>query len=432
MIPWYDVIVIGSGITGVATASALARTGAKVACIGPNRGGLIRSHHINNFSFDYGVHVYDGRDPVFHDILTRAGAEWHKRHAFYIKDWEHEMPMWVPYPVQDFAHMLGTYDFADRFSVQNPLTFRAHLLNEYGPKFYDDVLRPFNRRVWSTDPTVMDVDWIRNRVPSRSDTPRPNWGPNATYAYAPGEDIISAIVDGASVEFITSMVRRVDHDDMTLQITNEDDEIKTLRYGHLVSTLPIPKFSSLLGIDAPHGVFGNLRMNIVSVLGVSARKSIYTDGLDFSWAYLDVKERAHRISMVSRQHAKTKADDYETFVVEVPHHHDDAPNRKVFDDGARLCSHYLGPPLSDCRQEWLGHEAGYPVPLLGTRRLVIDWKRSLPSRVYSVGRWGSHAYFNADACVREAYHVARLIVYGGPAEFDAYVTSEAGFDHPSA
>jgi hypothetical protein len=54
--------------------------------------------------------------------------------------------------------------------------------------------------------------------------------------------------------------------------------------------------------------------------------------------------------------------------------------------------------------------AGYPVPTRGIRARIAMMKKVLmDKRLYSIGRWGSHAYFNADHCVDEARNVAAVI-----------------------
>lgn len=430
----YDYVVLGAGITGIATAAAIAESGATVVCVGRDLGGLLRQQKTRGYTFDYGVHVYDGKDTKFHTILQNAGAVWDERKAFYFHKPDDGETMWVPYPVQDFASMMG-YPLLAKAGAHDIRNFEDLLIAQVGEVFYRDILGPFNRRVWSTDPSNMDIDWIAGRVPLRSDIPRPGWGPNAMFAYAPGSAILGSLMaESPEFDIIEASVHGVDATRKVVQTYDNDlDCHGVINYNvSLVNTFELNSFSGLLTKQMP---LIRTRHNHVLAVGLSTRTELMTD-IDFTWAYFDVKERAHRITIQNRRYIDMAPEGRTSFLCEIPMSGETLPyeTRDVVGGMSHTVAHYLGLKDDDVQMEWIGSERGYPAPTIGIRKLVGDWKRILPGDVYSVGRWGDHAYFNADQCVRAARHLGHLLTAPSKIKmtwveaYESYITGKIGFE----
>ncbi|MGV3617332.1 MAG: protoporphyrinogen/coproporphyrinogen oxidase [Fimbriimonas sp.] len=155
MIDRYPVVVLGGGLAGLAVGMELRK--ACVVLEGDGvPGGLVRSHQMGEYWFDYVLHALYFRDEgVKKRILALA-------------------PDLVPNPFQAFAESLGgTARFpiqmhlgdlgkerciemlgdllAARETARRPKDFAEELEFEFGTALYRDFFKPYNEKVWKRD-----------------------------------------------------------------------------------------------------------------------------------------------------------------------------------------------------------------------------------------------------------------------------------------
>ena len=380
-------IIIGSGFTGLLTASKIPGS----IVISENIGGLIRSNEKNGFSFDFGGHVYTPDDDNVNDLMHDIGAAFHsQRKAYY------DVQRRVPYPVQDHAHELGLTISPIRDSVEDG-SLSSFFFNKFGQDFTNNFLIPFNKRVWSTDPSQMSDDWVNGRVKKPREATKA-WGMNSSFWYAKGQSIIQYLQLKAHKNdaiFVNGQV---------IEINNKDRIVK-VRNGRIVDNF---KYDALIDTT---GRFMGERTNEVLSIGIGLRKSF--EGQPFHWIYPDLKSDVHRVTLLSRYAPNMAPTGCDSFLLEVPYmntselphwakylliygNHTSVKLRAAAEKGL-LDAGFTNDQVNSMSIStvWASTSKGYPVQTLGCRKRVGMRKFVFAKqRIFSIGRWGSHLYAN--------------------------------------
>lgn len=114
----YDVIVIGSGMGGLATASILAQLGKKRVLVVERHfklGGFTHSFRRKNYEWDVGVHYVGEMQPgamtrKIMDLVTRKGVDWHR----------------IGSPFERFVFPEGTFEVPD-----DPAIYQQKLIERF-------------------------------------------------------------------------------------------------------------------------------------------------------------------------------------------------------------------------------------------------------------------------------------------------------------
>lgn len=377
------IVILGGGISGLVVAQQLEQQH-EVIVISPDLGGLIQSFDVSGGRFDTGGHVYSATSKIA-PFLRSIGAIEHQRKAFYFHKWKDL----IPYPVQDFADQLDLkIQPAEAIDTAN---FGRLAYSLFGQDFCEKWFFPFNRRVWTSSPFDMDTDWMINRVKLPTQDPQPTWGPNQTFLYVPGSKIVDALQPKLWVE---DRVVRIDIKNKCVTLLNSDS---TIDFDILISTLPIETLCLLSGQRRPQA---GLPYNHVLSVGIMLDRKIEAD---FSWIYCDLASPAHRITLLSRYFPGNATDDRDSLLVEFPYRGQAVDFYPELDKIRRAFEAKIA-------FTWVRHTLGYPIPRMSARYFVQQWKKQLPDYVYSIGRWGSHAYYNIEHICHEAEATARLIL----------------------
>lgn len=381
-------LIVGAGFTGLALAAKLD----DYLIVSQNVGGLIRSFEQDGYSFDIGGHVYTTNDPDLNEIMNLAGAVKHEnRQAFFISS---ENGEWIPYPVQESIDKLGI-KFAPE-QIDDPKSFADFIIKTFGAEFYNEFMRPFNRRVWSTDPADMDFDWISGRVQLPSEKKK-NWGPNASFSYARGIDIVNTLM--LDVDENNMLVGTLDFVDIECKrafFTDQNHSQFEVEYDNLYCT-------------TPYFVQSLMRNRVISIgVGLNHRLP-----MNFHWVYAPFTSPVHRVTLISRYEEWNAPAGCDSLLLEVPF---DPYHGKSIDNVRKLLrsniSQYdkaqdtidllksAGFPsigVDDIATLWVNDSVGYPVPTIGSRKFVADKKLNLLHHdIFLVGRWGEHLYANLD------------------------------------
>jgi protoporphyrinogen oxidase len=395
MIRRYKNLIIGGGFSGLYLLSKL--DDALLIERAERLGGLLTGFTAGRFTFDVGGHVYTTSSDALNAIMSKSGGiHFPQRKAFY--DYERM----VPFPIQYNADQLGIDIYPN---PQPPYeSLGALLIAEFGGNFYRRVMGPFNRRVWSTSPFAMDADWISGRVALMKDK-KEKWGTNASFTYAPGNNIISTLIHQAKMNggkfWTNSDISFIDEVNKQVSFHNTHDVIK---YENLYDTTGLMlerlEFSTML----PH--------NNVITIGIGLKRKIY---LDFHWWYNSVNNTSpiHRITLLSRYHPSLAPEGCDSLLIEIPTSADETRGMKHINmknlgaygviamlEQAKFPTTFVE---RDVEEVTYIRSKGYPIPIKNHRNIVAEARRqALCKNIQLVGRWGAHGYYNLDHLILDA------------------------------
>lgn len=408
-----NVLVVGGGISGIRIASQLDSSMYNVTIISPEPGGLLAQHVIEQWGaewrFDYGGHVYAPGTSFARYLETLPHTRTiDKREAYYSELVDDGINI-VDYPVQDFASDLRNplrveYPQAvPAYSGQSLATFANQT---FGSEFVDGWFRPFNERVWTTQLETMDSDWITTRVRIPDGKPKGDWGPNASFLYCPGDafiyDMLDYAINDRGVRYIDGKVRYFEFNKIGQFSVYGAYAEHIMMSDILISTLPITMTVGALGQS-----IANAAINKIWYACVMTNRPFSGDK-DFHWLYGDITTPVHRITHLSRYHETLAPKFGESYLFEIPMKH----SAEVDHTYSLVVDNYMrsfGFARGEYNVEYCS-SLGYPIPMLGIRHDVSAAKTTLrDANVYSIGRWGSHAYFNADHIFDEADNLAAFL-----------------------
>lgn len=395
-------LIVGGGFAGLYLASLL--EDAVIVEASPHLGGLLRGFKSpsGEFTFDVGGHVYTTKDELLTKFMRESRATYVKERKAYF-DFKRK----VGYPLQYHANQLG-------IEVKpNPLpsyvTLDSLLRHEFGHELYERVLRPFNRRVWSTDPSAMSSDWVMGRVAPMKDK-TPNWGPNGSFYYAMGGDILETLrkqITETKV-YTSTWLDSIDYEGKVASVrcTEEGGYSGGIRYEYVYDTSGL--LLNRAGYKLPH--------NDVLTLGVALDKRVQED---FHWWYngTDNKSPVHRVTLLSRYHEALAPKGCDSLLIEIPHGSLDGSvqietlSQKYWAFGVMSILREANFNLieqKDILEVVVIKSKGYPIPILGHRDRVAHARANLiKHKAFLVGRWGAHGYYNLDHIMKDAYHAVQ-------------------------
>uniref|UniRef100_A0A7S3R1H1 Amine oxidase domain-containing protein n=1 Tax=Dunaliella tertiolecta TaxID=3047 RepID=A0A7S3R1H1_DUNTE len=262
-----DILILGTGPTGLGAATRLNQLGHEDWLIidqAPEAGGLACTDITpEGFLFDMGGHVIFSHWEYFDQLLNAALGEgpeaWNtlQRVSYvWIKD------RWVAYPFQNNISALPKEDqikcltglvdakVVNTVAKSKPTSFDEWILRVMGPGIADVFMRPYNFKVWAVPTTMMQCNWLGERV-ATVDVNRAisnvingkedaGWGPNAVFRF-PTHGGTGAIWKGVA-RLLPEKNQRYN-----CTVTGIDKEAKVvtlesgaqIRYNSLLSTLPL-------------------------------------------------------------------------------------------------------------------------------------------------------------------------------------------------
>jgi protoporphyrinogen oxidase len=394
-------IILGGGFAGLQLASLL--NDSIIIEASPSVGGLLKSFKSDSgqFTFDIGGHVYTTKDELLSDIMHDSNPNYFaERKAYY--DYQRQ----IPYPIQYHADELGIKLM--HTPSERPPSLASLLIHEFGQEFYEKVLGPFNRRVWSTSPSQMDTDWIDGRIAKISEFGN-NWGTNSSFYYACGEDILETMkarlrLTGTRI-FTDSSVIDIKPNDKELYVDCVFPAVYkgTITYEHLFDTTGM-----LLNMNdqiLPH--------NDVLTIGIGLNRKL---DVDFHWWYNSVENTSpiHRITLLSRYSEKLAPDGVDSLLIEIPYKNYN--NRDIYEsenDNEYFSRIGVLSLLRRANFNFIDDSSieeivkirskGYPIPVITHRtKVAIARKNYAENCAYLVGRWGAHGYYNLDHIIHDA------------------------------
>lgn len=185
-----------------------------------------------------------------------------------------------------------------------PRNFEEFIYRVWGAGIAKHFAVPYNRKLWAVPLSEMETSWLGGRVPlpnleeiiegALSPKPKP-MGPNARFGY-PLRGGFQALMDG----FLPHLKGELHLNTRVAAVSPSRHELTlddgaTVRYGHLISTMPLPVLVRLMGDEAPEEVrraAAGLRYTSVRCVNIGVGREKLTDK---HWIYYPEDTIFHRI-----------------------------------------------------------------------------------------------------------------------------------------
>lgn len=416
-------LVVGAGLSALRFLSQLDPNFADITVIYNDAGGLLKEILHRGAQYDNGVHVY-ALGTTFHkwceQSVSPIDIKLNKRDAQYV-EFSDDSLNFVPYPVQDFSMDLRN-PLHIPSTVVDPQYEEGKSLDAFareamGDEFVDGWFNPFNRKVWGAETSELDSDWVATRVKApKSGGPTKDWGPNSMFFYVPSYVIVSVLFEQVKQRHPT--IKFVKDNFTGCTVLNGKFFVK---YG--INTMEYSFFdkivltSSIAGTDYPDARSLMTTTNFYQGVRTSRKYKGHT----FGWLYGDVSSPLYRVSHVSKFMPNWMFENEDLFIFEYPINKIARPLTKEIFDYTNKMMDAFGFRGGEYEIHSYG-SMGYPTPTLGARKIVASIKDELAEQeIYSIGRWGSHAYLNADHVFDEADNLAKHLVAPSEQSFHDYL-----------
>lgn len=285
-------LILGAGLTGLATARFLGKKHKYLLCEKNKKiGGLAASYKKDGFTFDMTGHLLHFRDPTFEKfalkLLPEKIVKVERNAAIFTQG------RTIPYPFQanlgalssDVAKecLMGFFEaWRKNRKPKKGDSFHTWVKNTFGDGIARHFMLPYNEKLWSTDLKTMSADWVSWSVPRPSadevldgalGLQKKQFGYNTHFFYPKRggiETFTKALAGGVGPIHLNCEASRISPKKREVTFKNGE----TLSYQNLVSTLPI---TSLVAIteNAPSAVrnaASRLRQANVCCVNVGFRK----------------------------------------------------------------------------------------------------------------------------------------------------------------
>lgn len=348
------IIILGAGLAGLSTAHFLQRPWRLIEK-SERVGGLIKTEVLEGCAFDPTGHWLHLRDPEIRELVDRVWlpgqlVSIQRKAAIFSRG------VFTRFPYQVNTHGLPPEVVAENLTgyveavygekgralrEREPRTFAEFILRYMGEGFAKNFMFPYNKKLWTVDPSELSAAWVGRFVP------RPTLKEVVDGALGVGSDAL-----GYNASFlypreggIESLARamRAHLQGGELSVNTEPTAIdwrarkvtlsdgRTLGYSQLVSSISLPGLVRLVGQggsgvpDEVRAAAARLRATTVTYVCVAARGD---NRQPWHWIYLPEPEfLTYRIGSPSAVYAPLAPPHTSTFYVEYSHHGELSPAR---------------------------------------------------------------------------------------------------------
>ena len=360
------------------------------------------------------------------------------------RSWVHLQGSYVPYPFQNnIRHLPGSacWDCVEgllRLQREHPNTppenFGQWIDQNFGKGIADHFMKPYNQKIWCTNPDDMNAHWVGDRVPTVDlerilrnislEQDDVNWGPNATFQFPK---------TGGTGEIWNRLGRTLPEENIRLgtAVTGLNIQDKTItladgstdRYDHLVSTIPLDRLAAMTGVDSIRQRAAQLKHTRVQVAGIAPNQPIPDHLAEKTWLYCpDPDQSFYRVtpfSTFSPAHTPDP-DHWCSFLCEVSTiDTDPIPEEKlkqqVMNDLNE--SGLIDFDPSKAHSYMMDAPYGYPIPTVDRDDILADVLPALEKHdIYSRGRFGGWKYevANMDHSLMQGVEAINRILHGEP------------------
>jgi protoporphyrinogen oxidase len=264
-------LIIGAGVTGLATAGALDDDDYLVLEGDSEIGGYCKTIKTQGFVWDYSGHFFHFKHPEI-EAQLRERMPGQRIRTVQKKSFIAYKGRWIDFPFQKNIHQLPKDEFIDclydlyfaRAPGMEPKpenNFEQMLHARFGKSICDKFLVPYNEKVYACDLSTLDKDAMGRFFPHadltaiiRNMKEPDNASYNATFTYP----------EGGAIEYIKALATEVDPakictSEKLIAIDLKKKTAKTskreIRFQHMVSSAPFNQLARMSGIEHDLSVF---------------------------------------------------------------------------------------------------------------------------------------------------------------------------------
>lgn len=259
-----DVVILGGGVAGLG-AALKARESGRTAVIFEARdsaGGLLDNFTIDGFRFDHAVHLSFATEDKVRAIFDQTPYITHPSDSYCF-----EGDRWLKHPVQNNLAPLDAADkvaliksFLARPSALAGDDYESWLRHQYGDGIAERYPIRYTQKYWATPASALSTNWIGQRM-RRAEldeilfgamtiaTPNTYYTKEMRYPQQGGYKAFIAPLIAAADILTGHAAIAIDTAQRTVRFANGAQ----VRYGSLVSTLPLPVLARIAQ-DAPADV----------------------------------------------------------------------------------------------------------------------------------------------------------------------------------
>jgi protoporphyrinogen oxidase len=249
-------LIVGAGVTGLATAAALAERGDHEFLViegDSSIGGFCKTVKKDGFVWDYSGHFFHFKHPEI-EAWLRARMPGQSIRSVEKKSFIDWKGTFVDFPFQKNIHQLPHDDFIDCLhdlvfapAEANDESFKSMLYARFGRSIAEKFLIPYNEKLYATDLATLDKDAMKRFFPHANlkDIVRNmKFADNATY------NATFTYPEGGAIEYVNALASAVPADLIVLneRLLSIDLSLKVARtsrrefaYERLVSSAPFPQ-----------------------------------------------------------------------------------------------------------------------------------------------------------------------------------------------
>ncbi|MBK7864144.1 MAG: NAD(P)-binding protein [Archangiaceae bacterium] len=263
-----DTLIIGAGISGLATAAALGKEASLVVLERDSEpGGYCKTVKQDGFVWDYSGHFFHFKHPDIEQWL-RARMPGQELRTVSKRSFVRYAARMIDFPFQKNIHQLPQAEFIDclydlYFAPRDAEagSFKEMLFARFGRSIAEKFLIPYNEKLYATDLGTLDTDAMGRFFPHadltdivRNMKQPDNATYNATFTYP----------RGGAIEYVNALLTEVAPSKLKLgeAVKAIDLEKKVAvtgrgeyRFERLVSSAPFPTLLGLCGRPAKGGTF---------------------------------------------------------------------------------------------------------------------------------------------------------------------------------
>lgn len=298
-------LIVGAGISGLATAAALRDRDYLVIEADSEIGGYCKTIKKEGFVWDYSGHFFHFKHPEI-EAWLRARMPGQRilkvAKKSFIAHPTAEGSKWIDFPFQKNIHQLPQPEFIDCLydlyfaraaGAPEPVitNFKEMLYARFGRSIAEKFLIPYNEKLYATDLANLDKDAMGRFFPHadltdivRNMKVADNATYNATFTYP----------EGGAIEYVKALASEVEPQKLSLgealvSIDLRRKVAKTskreIRFDRLVSSAPFPKLAQMCGLAHDASAFTWNKV-LVFNLGFDAKGP-----RDVHWTYYPNRER---------------------------------------------------------------------------------------------------------------------------------------------
>jgi protoporphyrinogen oxidase len=262
-------LIIGAGISGLATAAALGEDQDYLILERDAEiGGYCKTVRRDGFTWDYSGHFFHFKHPEI-EAWLRARMPGENVRAVEKKSFVRYADRLVDFPFQKNIHQLPQQDFVDCLydlyfragAATDERSFKDMLYARYGRSIAEKFLIPYNEKLYACDLATLDRDAMGRFFPHanlddiiRNMKQADNTSYNSTFTYPEGGAIsyVRALASAVKTDAISTGEPLVALD---LPSKTARTSKREIRFERLVSSAPFDKLAALSGLPHDPSVF---------------------------------------------------------------------------------------------------------------------------------------------------------------------------------